>query len=122
MQETWQECGFNSWIRKLSWRRKWQPIPVFFPGEIHGQRSLVDYAHGVTKSLIQLSNFTHSLIIKQVNQGHTWSKLSSHLMGVNLIGPQFLMILKKNLKQMIYVCMNLYGKHTCGWQRNSKFI
>ena len=25
----------------LSWRRKWQPIPVFLPGESHGQRSLV---------------------------------------------------------------------------------
>ena len=24
------------------WRRKWQPIPVFLPGECHGQRSLVD--------------------------------------------------------------------------------
>ena len=23
------------------WRRKWQPIPVFLPGESQGQRSLV---------------------------------------------------------------------------------
>ena len=23
------------------WRRKWQPTPVFLPGESHGQRSLV---------------------------------------------------------------------------------
>ena len=26
------------------WRRKWQPIPVLFPGKSHGQRSLVDYS------------------------------------------------------------------------------
>ena len=26
------------------WRRKWQPIPVFLPGEFHGQRSLVGYS------------------------------------------------------------------------------
>ena len=26
-----------------SWRRKWQPTPVFLPGKSHGQRSLVDY-------------------------------------------------------------------------------
>ena len=26
---------------RLGWRRKWQPIPVFLPGESHGQRSLV---------------------------------------------------------------------------------
>ena len=25
------------------WRRKWQPTPVFLPGESHGQRSLVGY-------------------------------------------------------------------------------
>ena len=24
-------------------RRKWQPTPVFLPGESHGQRSLVGY-------------------------------------------------------------------------------
>ena len=33
--------GFNSWVRKSPWRRKWQPIPVFFPEKSHGQRSLV---------------------------------------------------------------------------------
>ena len=25
-------------------RRKWQPTPVFFPGESHGQKSLADYS------------------------------------------------------------------------------
>ena len=25
----------------IPWRRKWQPIPVFLPGESQGQRSLV---------------------------------------------------------------------------------
>ena len=23
-----------------NWRRKWQPTPVFFPGKVHGERSL----------------------------------------------------------------------------------
>ena len=31
-------------IRKIPWRRKWQPIPVFLPGISHGQRSLVGYS------------------------------------------------------------------------------
>ena len=35
---------FNSWIRKIPWRRAWQPTPVFLPGEPHGQRSLVGYS------------------------------------------------------------------------------
>ena len=35
--------GFNPWIRKIPWRRKWQPTPVFLPGESHRQRSLAGY-------------------------------------------------------------------------------
>ena len=35
---------FDSWIWKISWRRAWQPTPVFLPGESHGQRSLADYS------------------------------------------------------------------------------
>ena len=30
--------------------RKWQPTPVFLPGEFHGQRSLAGYSTQVTKS------------------------------------------------------------------------
>ena len=36
--------GFDSWIGNIPWGRKWQPTPVFLPGELHGQRSLVDYS------------------------------------------------------------------------------
>ena len=42
IQETWIR-GTNPWVGKIPWRRKWQPTPVFLPGESHGQRSLVDY-------------------------------------------------------------------------------
>ena len=28
-----RRCGFSPWIRKISWRRKWQPTPVFLPGK-----------------------------------------------------------------------------------------
>ena len=41
---TMQETGFNPWVRKISWRRKWQPTPVFLPGKSHGQRHLVGYS------------------------------------------------------------------------------
>jgi len=32
------------WIRKIPWRKAWRPIPVFLPGESHGQRSLAGYS------------------------------------------------------------------------------
>ena len=35
--------GFNPWVRKIPWRRVWQPIPVFLPGKFYGQRSLEGY-------------------------------------------------------------------------------
>ena len=38
MQET-QEMLFSPWVRKIPWSRKWQPIPIFLPGESHEQRS-----------------------------------------------------------------------------------
>ena len=36
--------GFDPWSRKISWRRKWQPTPVFLPGKFHGQGSLAGYS------------------------------------------------------------------------------
>ena len=41
--------GFDPWVRKIRWRRAWQPTPVFLPGESHGQRSLESYICGVAE-------------------------------------------------------------------------
>ena len=32
--------GFDPWVGKIPWRRKWQPTPVIFPGKSYGWRSL----------------------------------------------------------------------------------
>ena len=32
--------GFDPQVRKILWRRKWQPTPVFLTGKFHGQKSL----------------------------------------------------------------------------------
>ena len=44
-------CGFDPWIRKIPWRRAWQPTLVFLPGKSHGQRSLVHYSPWDCKEL-----------------------------------------------------------------------
>ena len=36
--------GFDPWVRKIPYRRKWQPTPVFSPGKSHGQRDLEGYS------------------------------------------------------------------------------
>ena len=38
-----KRLGFDPWVRKIPWRRAWQPTPAFLPGESHGQRSLAGY-------------------------------------------------------------------------------
>ena len=38
-----QETGFDLWMEKIPWRRKWLPIPVLLPGKFPGQRSLAGY-------------------------------------------------------------------------------
>ena len=35
-----RSCWFDPWVKKIRWRRKWQPTLAFLPGESHGQRSL----------------------------------------------------------------------------------
>ena len=42
LQYRW--AGFDPWVGKIPRRRAWQPTPVFFPGESHGQRSLAGYS------------------------------------------------------------------------------
>ena len=46
--------GFDPWVVKIPWRRKWKPIPVFLPGKSHGQRSLWATVPGVTESHTRL--------------------------------------------------------------------
>ena len=39
-QKVYLKCrklGFNPCIRKIPWRREWQPTAVFLPGKSHGQ-------------------------------------------------------------------------------------
>ena len=58
-----RKCRFDLWVRKILWRSKWQPIPVFLPGEFHGQRSMTGYSprgHKESNTTEQLSTHTFS--------------------------------------------------------------
>ena len=58
---------FDSRVRKIPWRRKWQPTPVLLPAESHGQKTLSGYVHGLAKSWTQLSTHTWSVILSQLS-------------------------------------------------------
>ena len=49
--------GFCLLVRKIPWRRKWQPTPLFLPGESHGQRSLVCHSPWGRESWSQLTDW-----------------------------------------------------------------
>ena len=53
-------CNEDSWVRKITWRRKWQPTPVLVPGKSHGPRSLVGYSPWGHKDL-DISEWLHFL-------------------------------------------------------------
>ena len=56
----------HDWATSLSlftfthWRRKWQPTPVFLPGESQGRGSLVGYLYGVAQSRTRLKRLSSS--------------------------------------------------------------
>ena len=57
-----QETGFDPWVGKIPWRRKWQPTPVFLPREVHGQSNLVGYSPWGHKELDMTEVTEHSSI------------------------------------------------------------
>ena len=48
------EPGFDPWVEKIPWRRKWQTTSVL-PGKSHRQRSLVGYSLWGHKSWTDLA-------------------------------------------------------------------
>ena len=44
-----KRCRFDPWIRKISWSRKWQPIPVVMPGKSQDRGAWWAAVHGVTR-------------------------------------------------------------------------
>ena len=56
------ETRFNPWVRKIPWRREWQPTPVFLCGEFSGQRGLAGYIPWACKELdMTKQQLTHNI-------------------------------------------------------------
>ena len=77
--------GFDPWVRKIPWRRVWQPTPVFLPGESHRQKSLAIYTPWSHKELDTTEHLSTAQHI-----GHdegigffTLSEIESHLKFLN---------------------------------------
>ena len=45
--QSYKRCGhkrLSRWVEKIPGSRKWQPTPVFLPGESHAKRRLMGYS------------------------------------------------------------------------------
>ena len=54
-----RRCRFDPWVGKIPRGGKWQPTPVFLPGEAMDREAWQAAVHGVAKSRTQLSNLAH---------------------------------------------------------------
>ena len=67
-KEPARQCGrckrhaFDPQVGKISWRRVWQPTPVFLPGEFHRQRRLAGYSLQGCKELDTTAATQHSTV------------------------------------------------------------
>ena len=58
--------GFNPWVRKIPWRREWQPTLVSLPGEAHGGRSLEGHSPWGGRELDTTESLTLSLEVQMI--------------------------------------------------------
>ena len=63
-----QEMRVQSRVGKITWRRKWQPTPVFSPGKFHEHRKLVGYSLGGHKELDTLKGHIHDVELGQMKE------------------------------------------------------
>ena len=65
-----KRCGFDPWVGKSPWSRKWKPTPVFLSGKFHGQQSLVGYSPWGRKELdmTKHTNTRHARFDENLNK------------------------------------------------------
>ena len=73
-----QEMQVPSLGQKISWRREWQPTPVFLPRESQGQRNLASYSpwgckeKDTTEQLTHKADGTATVKVEPIGLDDTW--------------------------------------------------
>ena len=60
---------FDPWVRKIPWKRAWQPTPVLLPGESQGHRSLLGYSAQYHKESDTTDETQHTYIFNLILLG-----------------------------------------------------
>ena len=107
--------GFDPWVGKIPWTRKWQLIPIFVPAESHGQRSMTSHspwdcrvghswAHTLkTNEIVSANLYSHNMWKLQflhifANNWHCFPQFN-HLAGYLMVlqASQAVLVVKKLL-------------------------
>ena len=102
-----------------SWRRKWQPTPVFLPGESHGQKNLAGYSPQSCKEskMTGVTNTYLSIIrgLQTCKQVHTFclSRYPTNIQSYSFSrNKSMLNKCKNNEKMKIWTkCLSCMSKH-----------
>ena len=89
----------RAWVRKIPWRRAWQPTPVFLPGESHGQRGLEGYSpwshkqsDTIERPIFSFSFFSNLFLVICISHQIVLIMITIHLWSI------------KNLYNNIEIC------------------
>ena len=97
---------FDTCVRKILWRRKWQPTPVFLPGKFYGQRSLAGYSPWGRKELGHNSATEHAktrLTNLALDLRVSWFRCEAHYFHLSASCVSFLIISKLKQKRMLFI-------------------
>ena len=72
--------GFDPWVRKIPWDKKWQRTPLFLPWQSHGQKRLAGYSPWHHKRV------RHNWVTKQQKQLASVARILSMLVGRMQLG------------------------------------
>ena len=79
--------GFDLWVRKIPWRREWQPTPVFLPGKAHAWRSLAGYSPWSCKESDTTERLIHWEKKEEMKRAQLWPFLTSSASSPSLCLP-----------------------------------
>ena len=106
-----ERCGFDPWIAKIPWRRKWQPTPEFLPGQFHGQRCLVGYSPKSQTWLIicaQVHTFPSKFFVLQLDHQSLFYSLISLKFVINPYFKKLYILSQHATAKSLQSCPTLY--------------
>ena len=111
---------FDPWVRKIPWRREWQPTPVCLPGESHGLRSLVGYSPWGCKesdmnehTLLYYYPYKHpSPCVTQALSKHARNNIPQQNIATEVVCTENWRIIWRQLMSL-FVPFSLLFKNTC---------